>query len=115
MHATGIISKVLDHKIYLYYFGRRHAGENLGQLLQQRCVDHEVPTQMGDASSRNHKHEHDTHMSYCSAHATRKFKDLVDSYPIEAMWALALLKEVYTNDTQTKKMTDVWKSTKSTT
>ncbi|MCP4925462.1 MAG: transposase, partial [Gammaproteobacteria bacterium] len=34
--TTGIVSTINDQKIALFYTGRKHAGENLADLLQQR-------------------------------------------------------------------------------
>ncbi len=108
MHASGILARKGAVDIYLYYLGRRHCGENLGRLLDKRSPGLPVPLQMGDASSCNTKHHHQSAMCFCSAHAVRNFKGTHSAYPDYAGHILALLKTVYENEAHTKKegMTD---------
>ena len=106
MNATGILAYHEGHPIYLYYVGRDHAGENLGRLLEKRDPDLKPPIQMGDASSRNTKHDHQTVPIFCASHAVRQFKDCRDAFPWECDLILDLLGKVFKNDSKTKAMTD---------
>ncbi len=53
MFATGIISIRGDRKIALFHTGRKHAGENMNDILRKREADRGPPIQMSDALSRN--------------------------------------------------------------
>lgn len=51
--TTGIVSKVDDKKIALFFTGRKHAGENFDDLLNQREADRSPPLQMCDGKKGN--------------------------------------------------------------
>ena len=51
--TSGIVSIGSGRKIALYFTGRQHAGENLGDVLKQRAAGLNAPIQMCDALSRN--------------------------------------------------------------
>ncbi|MGA2183966.1 MAG: hypothetical protein ABSH47_13130 [Bryobacteraceae bacterium] len=52
--TSGIVSMIGGGcRIGLYFTGRKHAGENLADVLRQRAVGLEAPIQMCDALSRN--------------------------------------------------------------
>jgi transposase len=53
MYTTAVVSKVGEHKIVLFFSSRKHAGENLDQILALRNPDLPPPTQVCDASSMN--------------------------------------------------------------
>ena len=96
--TSGIVSKVGEHKIALFFTGRRHAGENLVELLKRRAVDLGPPIQMCDALSRNMPEELKTIVGNCLAHGRRKFVDVAGSFPEECLRVLDILKDVYSND-----------------
>jgi hypothetical protein len=104
MNATAILAYYQQHPIYLYYVGRKHAGENLGSLLEKRTDGLLTPIQMGDASSNNTKHDHETTPIYCSSHGFRKFKDTAEAFDWESGYILSLLGGVFKNDAVTKGM-----------
>lgn len=108
MFTTGIISQIAEHQIALYYTGRKHAGENLADLLSRREVDRGPPIQMCDALSRNPPKPFKTILANCLSHARRKFVDVVDSFPEQTRVVLDTLRQVYIHDATTKKrhMTD---------
>ena len=108
MFTTGIISQCDEHQIALYYTGRKHAGENLADLLSRREVDRGPPIQMCDALSRNPPKPFKTILANCLSHARRKFVDVVDSFPEQTRVVLDTLRHVYIHDATTKKrhMTD---------
>lgn len=101
MRATGILARDKGRDIYLFYLGRQHSGENLGALLDKRSPGLPDPIQMGDASSCNTKHGHNTVICFCSSHAVRKFKTA--GYPEYTGKILELLKAVFDHDAETRK------------
>jgi hypothetical protein len=96
--TSGIVSTGAGHEIALFFTGRKHAGENLSELLAQRSQDLSAPIQMCDALSRNTTGEFETIVSNCNAHARRRFVDVTESFPDECRHVLEELREVYNND-----------------
>lgn len=96
--TSGIISKAVDHVIALFFTGHKHAGENLLDLLKQRCAELAPPIQMCDALSRNMPPELRTIIANCLAHGRRRFVDVAGSFPDECLHVLGILKVVYAND-----------------
>jgi transposase len=70
--TSGIVSKVADHLIALFFTGHKHAGENLLDLLRQRSGQLGPPIQMCDALSRNVPQELKTLLAHCLAHGRRR-------------------------------------------
>jgi transposase len=96
--TSGIVSKVADHQIALFFTGHKHAGENLLDLLRQRSAELGPPIQMCDALSRNVPDELRTILANCMAHARRRFVDVAGSFPEQCLHVLQILKVVYGND-----------------
>jgi hypothetical protein len=105
--TSGIVSIVRQHRIALFFTGRRHAGENLNALLEQREPRRGAPIQMCDALSRNVPEHFKTLMANCLTHGRRKFVDVLEIFPQEVLYVLRILKAVYRNDatTQRRRMT----------
>ncbi len=95
--TTGILSTTAEHKIALFITGRKHAGENLQQLLARR-TDRSPPIQMCDALSRNVPKAFETLLSNCLAHGRRQFVDVLQSFPEQCEYVLKTLAGVYKND-----------------
>ncbi len=53
LYTTGIIAKHQSHRIALFFTGRKHAGENLSELLADREPSRSPPVTMSDAKSGN--------------------------------------------------------------
>ncbi|MFC1817441.1 transposase, partial [Thermodesulfobacteriota bacterium] len=68
MFTTGILSTTNNQKIALFYTGRKHAGENMADLLEQRQTDRSPPIQMCDALSRNTSEAFKTILANCLSH-----------------------------------------------
>jgi transposase len=101
--TSGIVS-VLEHiRIALFFTGHRHAGENLVALLKQRACELDPPLQMCDALSRNMPGELNTIVGNCLLHGRRQFVDVANNFPQECLYVFEILKEVYTNDAETKR------------
>jgi transposase len=101
--TSGIVSKAADHQIALFFTGRKHAGENLLDLLRQRSTELGPPIQMCDALSRNVPEDLQTVLANCLAHGRRKFVDVAGSFPEECIHVLDVLKDVYGNDAIARK------------
>ena len=98
MFTTGILSTSNDWKIGLFFTGRKHSGENMLDLLQQRESDRGPPIQMCDALSRNMPKELKTIMANCLSHGRRYFVDVVWNFPEQCRYVIETLAEVYKND-----------------
>jgi len=96
--TTGIVSTLNDQKIALFYTGRKHAGENLADLLQQRQSDRSPPIQMCDALSRNTSEAFKRILANCLAHGRRKFVEVALNFPEQCRYVIETLAEVYKND-----------------
>ena len=90
----------------LYASGRRHAGENLDELLKLRSVGLSPPLQMGDALAANWSREFETIVCKCLAHARRQFIDIEAAFPALCQRVLNDLGAVYGHDAQTRQMGD---------
>lgn len=100
--TSGILSKVGDRTIALFFTGREHAGENLSSVLAKRDADKDPPIQMCDALSRNQSPDFETIMANCMAHARRNYVDVISYFPDECGYVIELLGDVYKNDAITK-------------
>jgi transposase len=96
--TSGVVSTRAGHKIALFFTGRKHAGENLTQVLGQRAADLGPPIQMSDALSRNLPRELATLVARCNVHARRNFVDVAANFPQECRYVLDVFRDVYKND-----------------
>ena len=101
--TTGILARVEGRKVVVFFTGRKHAGENMSTLLQQRETGLSLPIQMCDALSRNIPKEFETILANCLVHARRKFVDVIESFPDECRVVIEALALIYKNDTAAKK------------
>ena len=104
LQTTGIVATVDGRQIALYTSGRRHAGENIDELLRQRAAHLPRPKQMGDALSANWSREFETVICKCLAHARRQFVEIEAAFPAECARVLSGLAAVYRFDSQTREM-----------
>ena len=102
MFTTGMVSIYNDQKIGLFFTGRRHAGENLADLLARREANLGPPIQMCDALSRNYPKDFETLVANCLSHGRRRFADVYDNFPDECTHVLKLLGKVYKNDAKAR-------------
>ena len=101
--TTGILSINDSRQIALFFTGRKHAGENMAQLLAHRKKGLDPPIQMCDALSRNFSGEFETLLANCLVHGRRNFVDVANDFPEECLYVLETLGEVYHNDAITSK------------
>jgi len=100
--TTGIVARVEDKRIALFFTGRQHAGENLTDLLKQRAAESPPPMQMCDGLARNLPKDLKVILGNCLAHGRRQFVDVIDSFPGECRHVLEALREVYRHDALAK-------------
>lgn len=97
MFTTALLAKLEEKQIALFFTGRQHAGENLKEILDQR-QEATIPIQCCDALSRNLPQGHQTQVSYCNAHARRKFYEIASHWPQECLKILASYSLIFLND-----------------
>jgi len=102
--TSGIVVKAGGRKIALYLSGRRHAGENLAELLTKREEGLARPIQMSDALAANTSVEKNVIRAYCLAHARRKVFELREDYPAECAVVLDAVGKVYGYEAETAEM-----------
>jgi transposase len=93
--TSGIVSTKEGRRIALFFTGRRHAGENLAQVLSRRAAELSAPLSMSDALSRNLPKEFEVIAGHCLVHGRRNFVKLVESFPGECRHVLEELAKVY--------------------
>lgn len=102
---TAIISTVDNHKIYLFYPGKKHAGENVAALLKKRNKQLEHVLYMCDALSRNVStisQEFKSIIINCLAHGRRNFIDVEANFPEECDFVIKSLALIYKYDKEAK-------------
>src|SRR5262249_21384113 len=103
MHTTALVVKVGEHIAILYYSSRRHAGENLQGLLDQRAAGLAKPLAMSDALASNAVADESRLIRcHCLAHGRRKFSDLEAVFPHECQVVLEVLSQVFDHDEQAR-------------
>ncbi|RKZ09656.1 IS66 family transposase [bacterium] len=101
--TSGIVSTGEAQKIALFFTGKKHAGENLQDVLKARADELAPPIQMCDALSRNTSPDFEAIVANCLVHSRRKFVEVAGNFPSETRHVLEVLGEVYKNDADTKK------------
>jgi transposase len=96
--TSGIVSTRAGRSLALFFTGRKHAGENLAELLAHRAEALAPPIQMADALSRNFVGPLKTIVANCLAHARRKYVEVAPRFPEQCRFVLETLAEVYQND-----------------
>jgi transposase len=103
MHTTALVVQVGEHTAILYYSSRRHAGENLQELLDKRAGGLAKPLAMSDALASNAvANEAAVIRCHCLAHGRRKFSDLVEVFPHECQVVLEVISAVFDHDEQAR-------------
>jgi hypothetical protein len=98
LFTSGIVATRGGERMALFFSGRRHAGENLQEVLRRRATDLPPPIQMCDALSRNTPPALQTIVANCLAHARRQFVDVHERFPAECGYALEAFQAVYRHD-----------------
>lgn len=98
VRTSGVVARVGEHKVALFFTGRQLAGEALEEVLQERLARLPLPIQMSDALAHNLPRELKTIVANCLAHGRRYFVDIVENFPDESRKVLETLGDVYKND-----------------
>lgn len=102
--TTGIVAQAEGRRMILFFTGRKHAGENLTTVLEEREGQRGPPVQMCDGLDRNAPDERfQTMLANCLTHGRRKFVDVVETFPTEVRCVLEEFREVYRNDAAARK------------
>ena len=98
--TSAIISRIEQKEIVLFFSGKNHAGENMGELLKKRPAGMPPPILMVDGSSSSKKlpEELVVVLGNCLTHARRCFIDLVASFPAEIEHVINELAKIYHHD-----------------
>jgi transposase len=103
LYTSGIVSTGDGRRIALFFSGRKHAGENLKDVLTERAAALAPPIQMCDALSRNLPAELETIVANCLAHGRRQFVEVAERFPEECRYVLEALAVIYGNDAIARK------------
>ena len=98
LFTSGVVAVSSSVRIALFFSGRRHAGENLSDVLQHRAAELAAPIQMCDGLARNLPGELDTILANCLAHGRRNFVELLDRFPEECRHVIKAFQRIYHND-----------------
>jgi transposase len=98
IHTTGIVAVTSAYLVVLYFTGRKHAGENLADVLQYRDPNRGIPIHMSDGLDHNNPAGRDVQTAKCIAHGRRQFVDIVTSHPEECRRVVEDLAQVYQVD-----------------
>jgi transposase len=102
MFTTGIVAAAGPRKIALFFTGRKHAGENLTDVLASRSAELATPLQMCDGLDRNVPDDFKVILANCLVHARRNFVDAEVCFPDECCYVIEILAEVYKHEKITK-------------
>src|SRR5437763_3661500 len=81
--TTGIVTTREGRKIALFFSGRKHAGENLADVLAERAKELPTPIQMCDALPRNLPGKLKVILANCLVHGRRYFVEAAANFPEE--------------------------------
>jgi transposase len=98
LFTSGVVALRDGHRVALFFSGRRHAGENLAEVLKLRAEELPPPIQMCDALSRNLPGELQTLVAHCLAHARRQFVDVYERFSEPCRYLLEALAVVFRNE-----------------
>jgi hypothetical protein len=96
--TSGIVSTREGRKIALYFTGRKHAGENLADVLAHRAAELGPPIQMCDALAANVSEDLQVIVANCNLHGRRKFVEVANNFPEECRYVLETFRELYRNE-----------------
>lgn len=98
IHTTGIVAITAAYLVALYFTGRKHAGENLADVLQKRDPSLPEPIHMADGLDHNDPGKIRVKSGKCLTHGRRQFVDIVTAFPEECRRVVADLGRVYRVD-----------------
>jgi transposase len=103
LYTTGLVAQAKQGPIALFMTGRKHAGENLRDLLDERDGRLPAPVLMSDGLDRNAPKGHDVVEAKCLQHARTHVVEQKDNFPAQCGHVLGELKKVFKNEQHCKK------------
>ena len=100
--TSGIVGKLEDYCVSLFFTGRNHAGENLSKVLVHREVERSAPLHMCDGLASNDPKGHPTVEVQCNVHARRNFVELESSFPEECRRVVESFSAIYRVEAEAK-------------
>jgi transposase len=95
MFTSGFIGEG-EHTVVLFYSGRKHSGENFGDIIEAREESRGPVTRMSDALAANSINDpDDINEAKCNAHLFRRFRTLLTTYPDAAKFVLQTYGKIY--------------------
>jgi transposase len=101
--TSGIVSTREGKKIALFFTGRKHAGENLADVLAHRAAELGPPIQMCDALAANVSQDLQVIIANCNLHGRRKFIEVAHNFPEECRYVLETFRDLYKHEAQCRK------------
>ncbi len=101
-YTSGIVSVGNGQKSALFFTGRKHAGENLADVLRARAEELGEPIQMCDGLAASTAGDYEAQVANCLAHGRRKFVEIYDNFPEQCLHILDVMGSIYHFDTQAK-------------
>jgi len=100
IHTTAIVGVSLarGYRIALYFTSRKHAGENLADVLAKRAEGLPPPIHMSDGLDHNKPKDVQVITTKCGVHARRQFVDVKSSFPEQCRYVIEKIGEVYRVD-----------------
>ena len=98
--TSGIVSTREGKKIALFFTGRKHAGENLADVLAHRAAELGPPIQMCDALAANVSQDLPVIIANCNLHGRRKFIEVAHNFPEECRYVLETFRDLYKHEAQ---------------
>ena len=96
--TSGIVSTREGRKIALFFTGRKHAGENLADVLAHRAAELGPPIQMCDALAANVSQDLQVIVANCNLHGRRKFVEVAHNFPEECRYVLETFRDLYKHE-----------------
>jgi hypothetical protein len=101
---TTVLQFEGEHSICLYFTGRRHAGENLDDILADRDPDLPPIQWMSDGLAANTPKQHkDRALDLnCMTHGRRQFVEIDEFFPSECTRVIDAIAEIYQHEAHCK-------------
>jgi transposase len=95
LFTTSVVAQTDEGTIVLFFTGRRHAGENLAELLKRRASELSPPIHMSDGLDHNLPKGHAVVHGNCLVHGRRHFVEQVNNFPDECRKVFEQVRAVY--------------------
>lgn len=102
--TSGMVIKSGGHWLAFYFSGRKHAGENLEQLLALRQAGLNPPIEMADALKANWDHDKEVVEAKCMVHGRRGVWEVKELEPEACTVVLDAISKVYKYEAETAGM-----------